>query len=130
MLAQTGIMALKLNLERHRQACRSLGLGDCSGLASYVMKVWRTFMCLERHSLAVTCFSTFSSYLVNTKLESRGSYYIVASLEVVQGIPPRTKMLLPLMPGAWKLLLLALGWEFQVQSREVAYWILLNNGSQ
>lgn len=86
-------------------------------------------MCLGRHSLAVTCFSTFSSYLVNTELESRGSYYIVASLEVAQGIPLRTKMLLPLMPGAWKLLLLALEWESSVQSREVAYWILLNNGS-
>lgn len=65
-------------------------------------------MCQESSDLAATCFPEFSSYLVNTKPASRGSYYIVAYLEVAQGIPPRTELLSPLMPGAWKPLM-ALG---------------------
>lgn len=62
----------------------------------------------ERLRPSSNLFPDFSSYLVNTKPASRGSYYIVACLEATQGIPPRTELLSPLMPGAWKPLM-ALG---------------------
>lgn len=66
-------------------------------------------MCQEGLRPSSNLFSDFSSYLVNTKPASGGTYYTVAFLEVTQGTPPRTELLLPLMPEAWKPLM-ALGW--------------------
>ena len=73
-------------------------------------------MCQEGLGPSSNLFSDFSSYLVNTKPASGGTYYTVAFLEVTQGTPPRTEVLLPLMPEAWKPLM-ALGWGSQVKSR-------------
>lgn len=82
-------------------------------------------MCQEGLNLALTCFSDFSSYLLNTKPASGGTYYIVACLEVTQGTPPRTELLLLLMLEAWKPLMTSS--QGSRSKAEAACWILLKN---
>lgn len=79
----------------------------------------------KKSDLALTCFSDFSSYLVNTKPASGGTYYVVACLEVAQGTPPGTELLLPLMPEARKPLV-ALG-QGPGSKAGAACWVLIEN---